>query len=57
MKNYDQKELQFHVQFDEKPNEAINYQVAVFDRNKQLVYQSQVSENYFSLPIKNFYFF
>jgi hypothetical protein len=53
MKNYDQKELQFHVQFDEKPNEAINYQVAVFDRNKQLVYQSQVSENYFSLPFSS----
>lgn len=50
MKNYDQKELQFHVQFDEKPNEAINYQVVVFDRNKQLAFQSPVTENYFTLP-------
>ncbi|CAN5643453.1 hypothetical protein BH10BAC2_BH10BAC2_29760 [soil metagenome] len=50
MKSYDLKELQFHVQFDEKPNEAINYQVAVFDRNKQLVYQSPVREDYFTLP-------
>lgn len=50
MKSYDSKELQFRVQFDEKPNEAINYQVAVFDRNKQLVYQSPVTEDYFNLP-------
>lgn len=50
MKSYDSKELQFRVQFDEKPNEAINYQVAVFDRDKQLVYQSPVTEDYFSLP-------
>jgi hypothetical protein len=50
MKSYDLKELQFRVQFDEKPTETITYQVAVFDREKKLVYQSPIKEDYFTLP-------
>ncbi|HYJ63617.1 MAG TPA: hypothetical protein VEV62_07730, partial [Parafilimonas sp.] len=50
MKSNEQKGLQFKVQFDGTPNEAINYQVIVFDRDKKPVYQSPVRENNFSLP-------
>ncbi len=50
MKTNDQKELQFKVQFDGTPNEAITYRVIVFDRDEKPVYESPVRENNFSLP-------
>ena len=51
MKTNDQSGLQFNVQFDGTPNEAVNYQVIVFDRDKNPVYQSPVRGNDFSLPL------
>ncbi len=50
MKTNDQKGLQFKVQFDGTPNEAITYRVIVFDRDEKPVYESPVRENNFSLP-------
>ena len=50
MKSNEQKGLQFKVQFDGTPNEAITYQVIVFDRDKKTVYQSPVRDDNFSLP-------
>lgn len=50
MKANEQKGLQFKVQFDGTPNEAITFQVIVFDRDKKPVYQSPVRENNFALP-------
>ena len=50
MKSNDQKGLQFKVQFDGTPNEAITYQVVVFDRDKKPIYQAPVQNNNFSLP-------
>ena len=49
-KSYDQSGLQFDVQFDEKPQESISYQVVVFDKSKQLVHQSPVRGENFNLP-------
>ncbi len=50
MKSNDQNGLQFKVQFDGTPNEGITYQVAVFDRDKNITYQAPVTDNSFSLP-------
>ncbi|MBS1747678.1 MAG: hypothetical protein JST21_16060 [Bacteroidetes bacterium] len=53
MKSNDQRGLQFKVQFEGTPTEAINYQVAVFDRDKNVTYQSLVNDNSFSLPFSS----
>jgi hypothetical protein len=50
MKSDDQTGLQFYVQFDEAPDKPMSLQVVVFDRSKNVIYQSEVNENSFSLP-------